>query len=298
MYKRQAQETSDNNLILAYQTHFNTAYNDLKTKVAGIVNSVATGTADNIINVFSQAILTASALAASWSEYTEVQTIQFENTNSVKALAELQNILISLAKQKQLTPTESIGSEQEKQQAKLLWNQVVNPMIASNSHIKGISDAIIAYKAKLQTEDVGKLNLEISHLEFTKTRYEAVVLDLFKLIVAARADLQLVEKEKKKARETLDQLMTATLSKYETSINALLKKFGASFSIKGMSANFRGASPRSDYGLLLRGKDVPLEGGPPSFSTALSEGDKDVYKRQVNCSHAQAVRRAIVTKRC
>jgi len=269
-----AQETSDNNLILAYQTHFNTAYNDLKTKVAGIVNSVATGTADNIINVFSQAILTASALAASWSEYTEVQTIQFENTNSVKALAELQNILISLAKQKQLTPTESIGSEQEKQQAKLLWNQVVNPMIASNSHIKGISDAIIAYKAKLQTEDVGKLNLEISHLEFTKTRYEAVVLDLFKLIVAARADLQLVEKEKKKARETLDQLMTATLSKYETSINALLKKFGASFSIKGMSANFRGASPRSDYGLLLRGKDVPLEGGPPSFSTALSEGDK------------------------
>ena len=120
-----------------------------------------------------------------------------------------------------------------------------------------------SYKAKLQTEDVGKLNLEISHLEFTKTRYEAVVLDLFKLIVAARADLQLVEKEKKKARETLDQLMTATLSKYETSINALLKKFGASFSIKGMSANFRGASPRSDYGLL-----------PVSYTHL------DVYKRQ------------------
>jgi len=57
-------------------------------------------------------------------------------------------------------------------------------------------------------------------------------------------------------------------------INTLLKNFGASFSIKGMSANFRGSAPRSEYGLLLRGKDVALDGGPPSFATALSDGDK------------------------
>jgi wobble nucleotide-excising tRNase len=41
-----------------------------------------------------------------------------------------------------------------------------------------------------------------------------------------------------------------------------------------MSANFRGNAPRSEYGLLLRGKDVALEGGPPAFATALSDGDK------------------------
>ena len=41
-----------------------------------------------------------------------------------------------------------------------------------------------------------------------------------------------------------------------------------------MSANFRGLAPRSDYGLLLRGRDVSVEGGPPSFATVLSEGDK------------------------
>ena len=68
--------------------------------------------------------------------------------------------------------------------------------------------------------------------------------------------------------------MKVTLDKYETVINALLQKFGASFAIKGMGANFRGLSPRSEYGLLLRGKDVSVEGGPPSFATALSEGDK------------------------
>jgi wobble nucleotide-excising tRNase len=41
-----------------------------------------------------------------------------------------------------------------------------------------------------------------------------------------------------------------------------------------MSANFRGSAPRSEYGLLLRNKPIPLEGGAPTFATALSEGDK------------------------
>lgn len=97
---------------------------------------------------------------------------------------------------------------------------------------------------------------------------------LFSELCAARTSAGNADTTKKAARDTLDTLMTATLSEYEEAINTLLKNFGASFSINGMGANFRGASPRSEYGLLLRGKNVTLEGGTPSFATALSEGDK------------------------
>ena len=68
--------------------------------------------------------------------------------------------------------------------------------------------------------------------------------------------------------------MSGTLASLQTAINALLKNFGASFSITGMSANFRGLAPRSEYGLLVRGKEVTLEGAAPSFATTLSDGDK------------------------
>ena len=68
--------------------------------------------------------------------------------------------------------------------------------------------------------------------------------------------------------------MSTTLSKYEASINDLLKRFGASFSIVQMDANFRGHGARTEYALSLRGKTVSLEGGSPRFATALSEGDK------------------------
>ncbi len=68
--------------------------------------------------------------------------------------------------------------------------------------------------------------------------------------------------------------MATVLSKYQIAINELLRKFGASFSLEGMSTNFLGNAPRSEYGLSLRGKAIPLVGDGPTFSTTLSEGDK------------------------
>src|SRR5690606_32127047 len=111
-------------------------------------------------------------------------------------------------------------------------------------------------------------------LQAAKRRHDPNVIQLFNHLDTARTNALSAEKSKKAARETLDALMQKTLDQYEKSINCLLKSFSASFSIMGLNANFRGAAPRSEYGIELRGKNVSLEGGPPSFATALSEGDK------------------------
>jgi wobble nucleotide-excising tRNase len=115
---------------------------------------------------------------------------------------------------------------------------------------------------------------QVQQLQATKRRYDVHVVEFFNQLGKARTLAATAEVAKKAARDNLDNLMTVTLNQYEKSINALLKDFGASFSIKGMGANFRGAAPRSEYGLLLRGKNISLEGGPLSFATTLSEGDK------------------------
>ena len=107
-----------------------------------------------------------------------------------------------------------------------------------------------------------------------KRSHDAAVVDLVSKPKTARTDWTTAEATKKSERDKRDAPMTTTLSQCERSINALLKSFGATFSIKGMGANFRGSASGSEYGLLLRGKDAALEGGPPSFSTTLSEGDK------------------------
>ena len=269
-----AQSTTENSLIQAYQTHFNAAYGDLKANVAGLANKVALGTSGNVADSFSQFIITASAHAAAWTEHLEVTPIEFKSAACHGALNDLRALLTELAKMKQASPTDPVGTDDDKRKAVALWEQVVAPMQAANAAINGLATEINAYKGKLASENVQQLQQEIANIQASKRRHDPNVVQIFGQLATARTNAQLAEKAKKTARETLDALMQKTLDQYEKTINSLLKSFGTSFSIKGMNANFRGAAPRSEYGLELRGKSVFLEGGPPSFATALSEGDK------------------------
>ncbi|MFZ2207177.1 MAG: AAA family ATPase [Porticoccaceae bacterium] len=268
------QDISNNDLVRAYQTHFNLAYADLKAKVAAIQNAVTAGTATSMVDSIAQAIGVSVAHAAGWTEHLETKPISFDLDTARSALAAFREFVTDLARRKGTEPAEPLGSAEEKATAAALWEQVLVPVRSANAAIKAAEGLISGYKAKLSGDSVQALQQQIQQLRATKRRYDPKVVDLLGQIVAARKVVETADKAKKAARDTLDGLMTTTLSKYQVAINALLKKFGASFSIKGMSANFRGNAPRSEYGLSLRGKDVALEGGPPSFATALSDGDK------------------------
>lgn len=268
------QATTDLDLIRAYQTHFNDAYAALKVKVARLRNIAEIGTRASIVQSFLQALETARAQAAAWSDLVPTQPIKLDEDVARNSIEELQVLVLKLVSRKEAAPADQVGSELDKLRIAALWADMIAAMQAANGAIKSAADAIGTYKGQLATENVLSLTQQIQRLEASKRRHGAVVAGLLGKLAVARSDVIKAEAKKKAAREKLDGLMTATLSQYEKSINSLLKNFGASFSIKGLGANFRGAAPRSEYGLLLRGKDVSLEGGPPSFSTTLSEGDK------------------------
>ncbi len=268
------QDISNNDLVRAYQSHFNAAYADLKSKVASLQNMVVVGAAASIIDGFSKSVGVVVAQANAWTEHLPMPAISFDEATANTALGAFRYFVADLARRKQSAPAESLGSAEDKAKAASLWAQVLAPIRATNDSIRKAEDPISKYKAQLSSDSIAQLQQQVQKLQATKRRYDPKVVALLTQISTARASAEAADKTKKVARGKLDTLMTTTLSKYQTSINSLLKKFGASFSIKGMSANFRGHAPRSEYGLLLRGKDVALEGGSPSFTTALSEGDK------------------------
>lgn len=268
------QATSDNNLIKAYQTHFDTAYEELKVKVTALEETILTGTSQAVVDMLTQAVVTAVARASAWGEHVLIEPFVFDSEPATKALQELRNLLSKLDRQKQISPTEAVGSSEDFANAEILWQSILDRLKEANAWIKSVGDLIETYKAKLATTNIAALQQQIQQIEATKRRYQKAVTDIFASLSTARNSANVAEQVKKAEREKLDILMVATLTKYEKAINGLLKKFGASFSIAGMGANFRGGAPRSEYGLRLRGKAVSLEGGPPSFTTALSEGDK------------------------
>ncbi|WP_172672258.1 AAA family ATPase [Variovorax paradoxus] len=268
------QDVEGNDLIKAYQTHFNAAYGELKAKVTALNTTVSTATSATHVTSIVQAVATAAARVSAWAEQVPTDSFVFDPIPAEKALKELEEFLFVLVHQKQGSPSDAAGSPEDLAKAEQLWSAVLTPLKEVNTTIKAASDLIDDYKGKLATANTTTLQQQVLQLESAKRRHQQVVVDLIAKLGIARKAAETAESVKKAEREKLDTLMKATLSKYEKSINTLLKNFGASFSIEGMGANFRGGAARSEYGLLLRGKTVALEGGHPSFATALSEGDK------------------------
>jgi wobble nucleotide-excising tRNase len=268
------QDVSSNQLVSAYQAHFNAAYAALKSTVAGLQEKVAAGMADSAIEGIGKSVGIAAAQAAAWTEHVQTKNIIFDFETASASLKALREFLLELTRKKQSEPLEALGSAEDQTKSVGLWEQVLTPIREANAAIQLSEGLISTYKIQLDGENAVQLQQQVLRLQAIKRRYDPQVVNLLVQLATARTGVNSADKTKKAARESLGSLMTSTLGRYQTSINALLKNFGASFSINGMSANFRGNAPRSDYGLLLRGKDVALEGGSPSFATALSEGDK------------------------
>lgn len=269
-----AQSTSGVDLIRAFRTHFNAAYSSLKSKVASLDKAISGLTRDAIVTDFALQVTNAASLANAWSDQVAVPEIQFDADAAMAKLNEIREILSGLVLAKQANPTAAAGTVNDAENIKRLWTEISSLMEQANKVIGDSKITIEQFREKLAAEDVQQLSAKQKKLELSKKRHSPAVVTLIADLVAARAASTSAEGAKSAARTALDALMKKTLKDYQTTINGLLVKFGAAFQIEAMDANFRGGTPRSEYGLALRGKSVPLEGGPPSFGTALSEGDK------------------------
>lgn len=263
-------------LIKAYRTFFNKAYEDLKKKVSVLEAGVNRRTADNVVETFAAGVATAKAQFAIWDEQVpkDGREIDFDADQAFQLIASLRNLLLGLANQKTQRPTEAAGTEKQKEEARALWLQLQELLERCNEQITTSGKAINAYKQRLDSEDPERLKREILTIQLASKRQQPEIAKLFSDLDAAQSALRSADKDKRDEKIKLDKVMQETLSKYERTINLLLARFGASFTIHEMGTNHRGGGPRTEYGLLLRGHEVKVDGAEPSFATALSEGDR------------------------
>lgn len=268
------QDILDSKLISSYKSYFNASYRDMKSKVSRLKDILSSSIPDGLIDSIEKSIQIRKEQLLAWSGQVAVEEIVFNRNEILEPFKKIREFLFELVQQKERSPADSVGSKDDLLNARVFWSNFLQPLISVNEVIKNNSILIDGYKSELAKTDISQLRQRIALFKIIKSRCEKGVVDLLEKIKLARKNLKSADLAKKVKREDLDVLMTDILDKYQVSINGLLTKFGAFFSIEGMGANFRGGTVRSEYGLLMRGKTVSLEGGTPSFATALSEGDR------------------------
>lgn len=276
-----SQSISGLELITAYQSHFNTAYQDLKKEVATLEAIIMSSIDDALVDLASATVTTNAERIETWKDQVEINAPTLDEGSIRKELACARNILIPLAKRKLGTPLEQVGT-QEDIEATEQHIVTTNQMLTNyNNAISVIKSKIEDFKKELEIEDIGKLETELQKFQASIRRQQPETIQTCEDYQFATIEKDRLNKEKKQKREHIDTLMNDTLTQYQTSINSILASFGAQFSIDKMSHEYSGrvGKPKTKYGLKVRDKEVKLGSTPDfapnhSFSNTLSESDK------------------------
>ena len=267
-----SQTTTGVELVRAYQTHFNKEYEQLKTSVSVLERGVQARTSEAVVDKLAMATAKACASIALWAGEVQIDSPVFAIEQVKIDIGMARDSLLRLVRAKLNKPLESIGSNDEKANAQQQWNTMLKQIRETNAQIQRARLLIDEFRGGLKTENIGAVNQEVLKLQLSVTRGKTEVIDLLASLADAKKRSQEADSKKKAARATLNDQMTTTLTTFQKTINQILKRFGTSFNIEKMDANFRGGL-RSEYGLSLRGMSITLD-GTPKFATALSEGDK------------------------
>jgi wobble nucleotide-excising tRNase len=272
------QEIGGSELIAAYQSYFNDAYGALKTKVAGLDESLRMAIPDSVITTIQKIFESNVERVLSWNDELKIPTHNLNIARLKEILTALQNEISLLIESKKASPLDAIGTVGDVEKTSFLISEFNALVSGYVDVVKAINAEIAAYKEKLAGADIQQLESAIKKIGIQKKRYDETVVNAFAEYDASEGKRKEVEQKKIDARKKLDTLMEGTLAEYRNSINAWLSKFGASFSLEEMKPNYLGGGlPRTEYGLMVRKRSVKLGSrgtDGPAFGNTLSEGDK------------------------
>jgi wobble nucleotide-excising tRNase len=238
------QSLSGLELIDAYRSHFNKAYQGLKEEVVTLEIKITSSLADTCADLtYSMATMNAARIEA-WKDQLEIDSPMLDKDALIRALINARNALIPLAKQKLSAPLESVGTKADLEVAEqhiATANQLITDY---NEAVAVIRSKVAEFKKGLATEDISSLETELQRLQASIQRQQPEALRACADYQSATTEKKRLNQEKDQIRKQIDALMDNILTQYQTNINTILKTFGAKFSIDRLSTDYRGRGGR------------------------------------------------------
>jgi wobble nucleotide-excising tRNase len=274
------QDIRSNDLVAAYRSHFNAAYNTLKQKVALLSQRVTDSVGDMSLSSIQQTVSENLTLLEFWKQFTDLALPAFPFEEVQKKYSRLRERALALGKKKQESPTELVTLDEDFKTALAGIEALRQSVEIYNATLEACNAIIDGQKAAVQRGgDLKALKNGLAELEAKKKRFEPEVVQACQEYQNALQAKTRLEGQKQAAKEQLDQYCEDILQTYEQSINEYLDQFNTGFRIVNTKHQYIGGTPSSQFQIAINKCSIDLGDsrtppGTPCFRTTLSAGDR------------------------
>jgi wobble nucleotide-excising tRNase len=267
-------------LIDAYKQFFSEAYGALTKEIGQLRAQTDATLGEAALASIGLAIATNDAGAQFWKQFAAVPVTTPDHDKSiVEPARKLRVAVMALIDAKAASPLSAIALSKEFEDALKEFEAVRKLLADYNAGVVSANAEIAGQKKKAQAANLAAFEKELAALRLTKLRYDPKIAPLCKECIDLAADKAKLDKDKETAKTALDKHADKMIHDYETTINKLLKGFGAGFTITNSKKTYVGGTPTSVYQILINNQPVDLGDGTtplgqPCFRTTLSAGDK------------------------
>lgn len=274
------QNTTGLPLVEAYKQFFSDAYHALRAEIEQLRTGAETALGDTALATLGRTVAANEAATEYWKQFTPIAVASPDHDNAVAApTRELRQAVLALIARKLTNPLEAIQADAAFNAALPKHDAAKTLLNTYNASVKAANLGIQAQKQQVQAANVATIERDLSALRLTKLRHDPKVNPLCTDYQTTLAGKKKLDADKDAAKTALDKYADKMIRDYETTINALLKGFGAGFSITNSKKTYIGGTPTSTYQILINNRPIALGDGDtpigqPCFRTTLSAGDK------------------------
>lgn len=273
-----AQDTSQVDLIPLFRTFFSDAYRAQGIATQRALNDLLSVLGDEALSHVQKAVIQNEARIRLWSDLVDLSVATYSTDLLEARWRNVRELLRTRLEARLANPAAQEENPSKRIAAMQDFIEAAKEVKAVNESIEKANAGIGRIKKESASASEAEVELELRRLRNMQIRQKQEVAVLCDSLLAARAKKKRLEDTKKSKREELEILAEGVLLKYEEAINALLKRFGANFTITGTKPSFQGGKASSTYQIAINNQRVELGDsttrGKPCFRTALSSGDK------------------------
>lgn len=267
-------------LVDAYKQYFSEGYGALIAEIEKNQSDLDAALGDAALAFLARVLATNQAHQEFWKQYAAIDVIAPDHDAQIATpMAALRGAAQVLLDRKRASPLEAVHPDKAFEAAQLAGQASRDAIDAYNGAVRAANGAIGKKKQEAAGADAKAIEQELALLAIIRLRFDAKVKALCDECLALVAGKVQLDNDKEAAKKALDTHADKMISNYETTINKLLKGFGAGFSLTNSKKTYVGGTPVSVYQILINNQAVDLGDagtplGEPSFRTTLSAGDK------------------------